>query len=179
VRRDPTDIAPDIDAYLRLLETVPWFRNLGNAHPRDNTVFRIHAWKDWLGPERGFGDWFGRWQSVVRERIEASEQARLAELNALWKRIERLVVERAAAYVPLFDPEQDAWYGPTACVWGAAYTACLVGWHILLNRTLPERLTSEWEWYADGHWPCDYAEAPPGYRDDSIVDLATGKLLVY
>ena len=179
MKRDPTDIAPDVDAYFHMLETVPRFRNLGKPHPFDNAVVRIHSWEEWPGPERGFGYWFGRWQSVVREKIEEWEHVRPAELGALWKRIERFVVERAAANVPLYDPEQDAWYGPTMCVWGAAFTSCLVGWHIRLNRCLPERLACEWEWYVSGHWPCDYAEEPPGYLDESVVDIPGGKLLVY
>lgn len=116
---------------------------------------------------------------MVREHIEASEAARRAELAFHWQRLERLVVQRAAANVPDYDPDQDAWYGPTACVWYAAYTSCLLGWHVLLNRGLPERLTAEGEWYGDGHWPCDYAEEPPGYRDESAVDVPVGKLLVF
>ncbi len=180
MKRDPADIAPDIDAYLRLLESVPWFQNLGKPHPRDSEEVRIHSWEEWPGPEQGYGDWFGRWQSVVQERMAASvPPAEQGELTALWKRIERLVLERAATNVPLYDPKQDAWYGPTRCVWGAAYTACLVGWHILLNRRLPERLATEWELFRDGHWPCDYADEPPGYRDESTVDLPCGNLLVY
>jgi hypothetical protein len=180
MKRDPTDIAPDIDAYLRLLEKVPWFQNLGKPDPRDNEITRIHSWEEWPGPERGYGDWFGRWQSVVQEQLEASvPPARRKQLKAHWKRIDRLVSERAAANVPLYDPERDPWYGPTACVWCAAYTACLIGWHIALNRRLPERLAHEWEWYLAGHWPCDYAEEPPGYWDETTVDLPSGRLLVY
>jgi hypothetical protein len=176
---NPADIAPDVGGYLRLLETLPWFLNLGEPHPRDHDVVRIHTWEEWPGPERGYGDWFGRWQAVVREQVEASEPARRAELDKLWQSIERTVVSRAAAKVPMYDPEQDAWYGPTVCVWYAAYTACLVGWHILLNRRLPERLAAEWEWYVDGRWPCDYAEEPPGYCNRSAVDVPVGKLLVF
>jgi hypothetical protein len=179
MKRNPADIATDTGAYLRLLQTVPWFRNLGKPHARDCETVRINRWEDWPGPEAGYASWFGRWQSIVREQIEVSEPARRSELDALWKRIERLVVERAALNVPLYDPHEDTWYGPTACVWGAAYTACLVGWHVLLNRQLPERLAVEWEWFTDGHWPCDYAAEPPGYLDESTVDLPAGKLLVY
>ena len=180
MKRDPSDIAPDINAYLRLLKSVPWFQNLGMPHPRDSEVVRIHRWEECPGPERGYEGWFGRWQSVVQEQIEASvPPAQQARLNALWKRIGRLVLKRAAAHVPLYDPERDSWYGPTACVWYAAFTACLVGWHIALKRRLPERLACEWEWCVAGHWPCDYAQEPPGYWDETTMDLPCGKLLVF
>jgi hypothetical protein len=103
MKRNSTEIAPDIDSYLRLLTTLPWFRNLGKPHPNDDGVVRIHRWEEWPGPEKGYVDWFGRWQSVIREQLER----------------------------------------------------------------------------IDGHWPCDYAEEPPGYLDESALDMPSGKLMVY
>jgi hypothetical protein len=167
---DPKEIAEDIPHFLALLERVPWFLNLGKPHRWDRDVARIHSWDEWPGPEAGYGDWFGRWPAVVREAIEASERDRRAELEALWKKVHTLVFDRAAANVPLFDPKRDAWYGPTTCVWDAAYISALVAWHILLGRPIPEMIAGAWRWYSQGHWPCDFAEEPVGI-DEALVDF--------
>lgn len=171
--------APDLESFLALLETLPWFQCLGQPHERDPEVVRLRSWDAWPGPQGPYGDWFGRWQSVVREQLEASYPDRLETLEPLWQRIERLVLDRAPSQVQLFDPNEDAWFGPTSCIWGAAYTACLVGWHLALQRDWPPRLTSEWAWYQAGHWPCGYAAEPPGYCDEASVDYPVGRLLVY
>jgi hypothetical protein len=174
---DPKEIAPNIPQFLALLEQVPWFRNLGKPHRWDREVVRIYSWKEWPGPEAGFGDWFGRWPAFVREAIEASEPARRAELATLGGQVYALVLDRAAPNVPLFDPDQDAWYGPTACVHQAAYIAALVACHILLGRPIPEMIIGEWRWFAEGHWPCDFAEEPVGI-DEAFVDFVV-KFQVY
>jgi len=174
-----TEFTPDIDAYIAFLETLPWFLSLGKANKRDAEVTRIQGWEEWPGPMGPYGDWFGRWQSVVKERLEAKHSDQNTVLGAVWQHIERLVLNRASANVPLFDPNEDAWFGPTACVWGASYTACLVSWHVELKAVLPPRLRAEWTWYQDGHWPCGYAEEPPGYLDETSVGHPAGRLLVY
>jgi hypothetical protein len=174
---DPKEIARDLPQFLGLLERVPWFLNLGKPHRRDDEVARIHGWEEWHGPEHGYGDWFGRWPAVVREHIEASARDRRSELDALWERVHALVFERAVPNVPLFDPDRDAWYGPTTCVWLAAYISSLVAWHILLVRPIPPMIAESWDWYSEGHWPCDFAEEPVGI-DEALVDFHL-KLQVY
>lgn len=176
---DPSVIALDLVRFIDALPGVPWFLNVGKPHLRDHEVVRIHSWDEWPGPERGWCHWFGRYQSVVRERIEAEYSSRRTELEVLWTSIQESVLNLAAAKVPLFDRDRDTWYGPTACVWFAAYTACLASWHLMLWCPLPERLFVEWTWYVAGHWPCDYAEEPPGYLDESAVYVPAGKLLVF
>src|SRR5437764_15202007 len=131
---DPKEIAGDVLQFLVLLERVPWFLNLGKPHRWDPEVARIHSWEEWPGPERGFGDWFGRWPAVVREHLEAIARDRRGELDALWEKVHAVVLERAVPNLPLYDAKRDAWYGPTACVWDAAYIAPLVALHILLGR---------------------------------------------
>ena len=54
-----------------------------------------------------------------------------------------------------------------ACVYAAGYIVALVGWHVLLGRPLPDPIAEEWAWLAAGHWPCDYADEPPGFGDAS------------
>jgi hypothetical protein len=175
---DPAMIAPDVPRYIALLETVPWFANLGKPHPRDAEVVRIHSWAEWPGPEGGHGYWFGRWPAFVQETIEAAEPARRAELKEVWDRVYALVLNRAARNVPGFDPAQDAWHGPTACVHDAAYIAALVAWHIHLGRPIPRIIAEEWLWYADGQWPCDFAEEPVGL-DESLENVPEVRFLVY
>jgi hypothetical protein len=174
---DPKEFARDAPQFLGLLERIPWFLNLGKPHRRDDDVARIHGWEEWHGPERGHGDWFGRWPAVVREHIEASASDRRSELDALWERVHALVFERAVPNVPLFDPDRDAWYGPTACVWHAAHISSLVAWHILLVRPISSMIAESWYWYSEGHWPCDFAEEPAGI-DEGLVDFHL-KLQVY
>jgi hypothetical protein len=176
---DPSQVAPDLAHFIASLSGTPWFLNLGKPHPRDSEVVRIMRWEEWPGPEQAWGHWLGRYQSIVREHIEADYHSQRAELDELWDRIHGVVMTFASANVRLYDPAADSWYGPTACVWNAAYTACLVGWHLLLHRPIPERLAAEWAWYVDGHWPCDYAEEPPGFLDETTAYVAAGKLLVF
>jgi hypothetical protein len=95
----------------------------------------------------------------------------------LWKKTHAFVLDRAARNVPLFDPKRDPWYGPTNCVYAAAYNGALVAWHILLDRPIPEMIAGEWRWFADGHWPCDFAEEPVGI-DETLVDFVV-KFQVY
>jgi hypothetical protein len=52
-----------------------------------------------------------------------------------------------------------------------------VSWHILLGRRLPKMIAGEWRWYAEGHWPCDFAEEPVGI-DEALVSFHV-KFLVY
>jgi hypothetical protein len=174
---DPKESARDVPEFLALLGRVPWFLNLGKPHRWDHKVARIHSWEEWPGPERGYGDWFGKWPAVVREAIEASERDRLRDLDALWERVHALVFERAVPNVPLFDPKRDPWYGPTACVWLAAYISSLVAWHVLLVRPIPRMIAESWWWYSEWHWPCDFAEEPVGIAE-ALVDFHL-KLLVY
>jgi hypothetical protein len=176
--RAPHTIALDLPTFEEALRGISWFANLGRPHARDAEVARISRWEEWPGPERGYGDWFGRYPAVVRERIEADHADRRAELAAAWDRIERSVVEAALPRVPGAG-EGDAWHGPSACVWQTGYFAALVGWHVLLGRPLPDPIAAAWAWLAEGHWPCDYAEEPPGFGDESLIDVPAGKLVVY
>jgi hypothetical protein len=178
VTKDPRTIAADLPAFEALLAGLPWLRHLGKPHPCDPEVTRIHDWDEWHGPEGGYGDWFGRYPAMVRDQIEADYPDRGAELVATWDRIEESVLGLAGPSLPGFG-EGDAWHGPTACVYDAAYSAALVGWHVLLGRPLPDPIADRWGWLADGHWPCDHAEPPPGLWDESKIDVAAGKLVVY
>ena len=177
--RDIRAISGDLTGLDRLVRGIRWFRNVGRAHPRDPEVVRLQDWADWHGPEKGFGDWFGRYRAVVREHLEAAHAGRRAERDATWRQFDPLVRDLAGPNVPADWADRDPWYGPTAAVWGAGYTAALVACHVLVGSPLPDPIADQWGWLADGHWPCDYAEEPPGYRDESAVDVPAGRLVVY
>ena len=177
--RDIRSIANDLTRFNHLLRTVPWFVNLGKPHAQDKEVVRIWSWAEWHGPEQGYGDWFGRYPAVVREALERIHSGRRPELDSAWQRIEKFVVDLAIPNVPSYRGDRDPWYGPTACVWQAGYIAALVGSHVLVADPLPEPIMAQWTWFVEGHWPCDYAEEPPGYLDESLVNVPAGKLLVF
>jgi hypothetical protein len=176
--QDSRTIARDLSAFEASLRDIPWFHNLGKPHPRDDEVHRISSFDEWRGPEQGYGDWFGRYPAMVQECVETGHASRRAELTAVWDRIERVVIEMAWPNVPGAG-EGDAHHGPTACVYDAGYIAALVGWHVLLGLPLPEPIAARWSWLTAGHWPCDYAEEPPGFGDESRIDVSAGKLVVY
>jgi hypothetical protein len=175
---DPRTLARDLPAFEAFLREVPWLGNLGRPHAREAQAARIHDWDEWHGPEGGYGDWFGRYPPVVREQLEAQYPERATELAEVWDRIERVVIKVAGSGVPGFG-EGDAHNGPTSCVYQAGYTAALVACHVRLERPIPDPIVEEWMWFTEGHWPCDYAEEPPGCWDESRVDVPAGKLQVY
>jgi hypothetical protein len=117
--RDIRSIAPDLTRFAHLLRAVPWFENVGKPHPGDNEVVRIWSWAEWHGPEQGYGDWFGRYQAVVREYLESKHSSQLSELDSTFQRIQKFVVDLAIPKVPEYRSDRDPWYGPTACVWQA------------------------------------------------------------
>jgi hypothetical protein len=79
-----------------------------------------------------------------------------AGLSELWDGIHTAVFRAAASRAP-DDPERDAWHGPAAAVWQAAWTAGLVGLCLQTGRPIPRELLDQWRWFARGHWPSRYA----------------------
>jgi hypothetical protein len=101
-------------------------------------------------------------------------------------------MDQAIPNVPEYRADEDAWYGPTACVWQAGYTAALVAGHVLFGCSLPDPIAEQWMWFREGHWPCGYAEDPPpnlypqldeyeevGLWNENQMDVPVSKLLVY
>jgi len=173
------EIAADVPRFAARIRDIPWLQNIGKSHPRDAEVVRISAWEDWPGPEKGYADWLGRYLAVVREHLEVRYSNRHAELTRAWQEIERLVMDLAIPNVPEYRADEDAWYAPTTSVWHAGYVAALVACHILVGRPLPEPVADQWQWFADGHWPCDCAESPHGFSNESLVEVPATKLVVF
>jgi hypothetical protein len=161
---------PTVGDFLAQLEAVPWFSNLGRPTPPDAGVERISAWDAWPGPEEpAIGELSFRHQELY-DRITAEAGAERAGLTELWEAIHAAVFRRATSRVP-HGATQDAWHGPTAAVWQAAWTAGLVGLCLRTGRPVPPELQEEWSWYARGHWPSGYRSLGPDGRP--------GPLLVY
>ena len=136
--RDISDIAPSLPIFIASLSKIPWFKNVGKPHARDHDVVRIGNWEEWHGPEQGYGDWFGRFPSIVRERLRANHIDRVSELDAVDAAIAPMVRALAIKNVPEYRPEWDPWYGPWDRVWQAGGRAALMGGHILLGQRLPD-----------------------------------------
>lgn len=169
------DESPDVVEFLKLLELMPWFRNIGGSISPDKAVERISKWEGWPGPEepsvavfhdrlqslydeitQAVGEDMQRpFNGVVRRYDEFTQDVRQG-LPGLWDRIHTVVLRIASRAVP-FDPEQDAWHAPTAAVWQAAVTAGLLGLCLQTGRPVPAELEEQFDWFARGHWPCGYA----------------------
>jgi hypothetical protein len=139
--------------FLNRIETLPWFANLGESLPEDSDCKRIRDWSEWPGPEEPSVAEIADQQQAIYEELMAGEHS--AQLQELWDRIQAIVLRVAAPRVP-YDPEQDSWHAPTMAVWHAIWTAGLMGLCLYLNHPIPSELRTQWEWFARGHWPCDW-----------------------
>lgn len=149
-----------VEAFLNELETIPWFAKLGDPLPAGSDHKQIQGWDDWPGPEEESVEEIGYWQQLLREDLMDHPES--TSLSGLWDRIEEVVLRVAVRNVP-YDPEEDAWHGPNAAVWHAAFTAGLMGLCVFLRQEPPSELDQLWRWFVAGHWPCDWdGEYPYG-----------------
>jgi hypothetical protein len=170
------------------LVTIPWLERLGQPHPRDRMVCRIHDWDLWLGPEDPavalMMDVSVHWQEQLEQAVGNPDV-----LRDHWNPIEARVLELAKPKVP-YAVDQDPWYGPNAAVWSAAWTAALAGcwvWHYGGLAQPDEdvdpdhqwRLAEIWRWYADGHWPCSFYWTYDTDRDTADRITAPRRLVVF
>ena len=159
-----------VEDFLAKVESLPWFRNLGQPNPSDSRVKRIYRWEDWPGPEEpSVSELAFRQQALYDDLMRAAGEDR-EQLSAFWDRIHTVVFRVAAPAVP-YDPQQDTWHAPTAAVWQAAWTAGLMGLCLQVRRPIPPDLLEQWEWFVRGHWPAGYASVS--------ADGRLGLLLVY
>jgi hypothetical protein len=159
---------PAVDDFLAQLDTVPWFSNIGRPTPADAEVGRIHEWEEWPGPEEPTITELSLRHQALFDDIMADAGAQRAALTEVWDRVHDRVFRAAAPKVP-YDPQRDAWHGPTTAVWQAAWTAGLVGLCLHTGRSVPPEIQEQWLWFVRGHWPSGY----------SSVRGKLGALLVY
>ena len=161
---------------------VAWFAHLGEPSPWDGGCVRISAWEQWPGPENALGDAFALMFQDLRDRIFAACPPPAADhLQVLFDRVNAAVVSAAGAALPLYDPEEDTWYAPAACVWEAGYVAALIACVLACGWPVPEDLVEVWNWYEAGHWPSGFAREPsddPAVRDAEHL-VFPRRLLVY
>jgi hypothetical protein len=156
-----------VEKFLKELESVPWFKNIGKPLPEVATARQFCRWEDWPGPEEpAIFELSKRLQSLYDEILARSAERR-EELTRLWDRVHKIVFTCASPAVP-YDPDKDSWHGPTAAVWQAAWTAGLIAWCVLLGCQIPVELQEQWEWFVRGHWPSGYAEV---WADDRLGPL--------
>jgi hypothetical protein len=144
-----------VDEFLDQLETIPWFAKLGKPIPDNQGVKRIYSWKEWPGPEDMEVSEIALRQQALYDEIMEKGQENRQSLEALWNKIEETVFSVAKDAVP-YDQNKDAWYGPTAAVWHAGWTAALIGLCLQSDRPIPSELQEQWYWFLRGHWPCSW-----------------------
>jgi hypothetical protein len=159
-----------IKRFMQDIAVVPWFRDVGQPLPSDTKAQQLRCWEDWPGPEDAAVFELSKRQQALYDELLANAPPRRAELENLWGRISRVVIPLASAAVP-YDASRDAWHGPNAAVWQAAWTTGLVAWCVLLGRQIPAELEEQWHWFMLGRWPCGYAVV---WADDRL-----GPLLVF
>jgi hypothetical protein len=67
-----------------------------------------------------------------KDRLKSSAAWDEQDCERFWKAIEHVVKGIAAQQVH-YSPDEDAWHGPTAAVWSAAFVAALVGCSLRLG----------------------------------------------
>ena len=154
--------------FLRQLEVVPWFSQLGRPVPPDAEVETISTWKEWPGPEEWNVAELAQRQQELYDGLFGDAADQESPQKSLWDAVHVIVFRRATEFVP-YDPNEDPWHGPTAAVWQAAWTAGLIALCLQLGQEIPPEIQSQWTWFERGHWPCGY---DPNQRD-------LGRLLVY
>lgn len=168
-----------VQQFIEQLQTVPWFANLGKPSPRDKEVFRIYHWDTWPGPEDPSSEMHS---AFLRHWYDDLFKAKggVADLHKTWETIHETVLRLAKVAVP-YKEEEDTWFGPTAAVLHAAYTAALVGCTLRRDGELSQSkdawmqwtLSNEWSWFLAGHWPCAYYW-PWGYANIGVAHRTGG-----
>jgi hypothetical protein len=188
-RQDHQIGARTADEFERVLAGVAWFAHLGEPSPWDGGCERISAWEQWPGPHDLLDETFHQSLQGIHDGIFAACSPTAADgLQVLFDRVSAAVRNRAAAAVPLYDPEEDSWYAPTLCVWSAGYVGALIACVLACGWPVPEDLVEMWNWYEAGHWPSSFAGEPGDPVDwdpDDPVDwdeehpVSPRRLLVY
>jgi hypothetical protein len=150
------------DEFERELAEVAWFAHLGEPSRWDDGCVRIFGWEQWPAPEDELILQSALTLQDLRDRVFAACLPAAAEhLQVMFDRVYTAVVSRAGCAVP-FDPEEDAWHGPTQCAWDAGYAAALVACVLACGWPVPEDLAEVWNWYQAGHWPSGFAAETAG-----------------
>ncbi|HLN27892.1 MAG TPA: hypothetical protein VK395_09115 [Gemmataceae bacterium] len=157
-----SDESPDVATFLAQLENIAWFGQIGQRLPASDKSQQIFRWEDWPGPEDpSVSSMADREQALYDELMEIASQQNKEKGLEFWNEVQDTVLRAVGTAVP-YDPNQDTWHAPTAAVWGAIWTAGLVGLCRLLQHPVPQDQQAQWNYFLQGHWPCawegDYPE---------------------
>jgi len=153
--------------FITQLEAVSWFAALGKPIQSNVDAEQISNWDDWPGPaDRSVCELHSR-QQVLFDEIMSASGPYGDSRSELWAAIQGQVVRLASNRVP-YDAKKDTWYAPNAAVWHAAWTAGLIGLCLLTRHVVPPELQKQWNWFAEGHWPCAW-----------VGESTSGRMLVY
>jgi len=157
-----SDESPDVATFLAQLEKIAWFGQIGQRLPASDKSHQIFRWEDWPGPEDpSVSSMAYREQALYDELMEVVSPKDKEKASDYWNAVQNTVLRAAGAAVP-YNADEDTWYAPNAAVWGAAWTAGLVGLCLLLQHHIPQDQQAQWMYFLQGHWPCawegDYPE---------------------
>jgi hypothetical protein len=146
------------DQFLDVLPSVPWFLHLGEPHPCDQEVVRIHGWDECPSPEsRGMLSLLNE-HSAWQDEVFSRYQGERAEIEGYWERIAFLVWEKATPRVDYIDGSEND-YPPNAAVEMAMWVAASISCCRLAGLKISPNMLRQWGWYVHGRWPLSYENA--------------------
>lgn len=140
----PVEILDEVET----AKSFEWFSAVGEDID-DPDVERIRSWDDWEGPENERVAAIHIDQSDMREALIGGD----GRLESIFDTVCGHMIAHISAFVP-YDPDEDAWHGPTLAVNQAGFTVALVVLHKYLHVKVPDFLAAQYKWYERGHWPC-------------------------
>jgi hypothetical protein len=156
------------DGYAAALERVtgaPWFRALGDWREPVAGPLLLSSDEDWPGPEDPRCE---AYSGLAQEHFDVVT-ADNAGARQVFKQIETITRENAAARSEGYDPDEDPWYAPTARVWEAAVCAALFAGYVARGEGVHPDVWEMWLWFESGHWPCGFAVVAPGLQNLMIM----------
>jgi hypothetical protein len=146
-----------VEAVEAAVRTIPWLRHLGAATEYDAGAERIHDWDGWHGPEdRATSAYDARTLALTEPIDRAMRGLGRPDVGEPMAAVGRIVHERARSAVP-YDPQEDAWHGPTNATASAEYVARMLAGYAAFGWPIPADLRAIWGWYEAGHWPFAFA----------------------
>ena len=148
------------DPFIESLTQIRWFHATGQPLQEEG-VLQLASCVDWPGPEDPRVEAFFSKQQALKDELEKLCGDHHSEMLALWDTIHRRVIETAGPVIG-HNPVEDAWHGPSAATWHAAWTAGLMAWCQEVEYPIPNWLAQQWSWFIKGRWPAGFATLGKG-----------------
>ena len=146
-------MAPDLQARTACLDallSINWFSQLGQ--PLEDPYFLTDL-GDWPGPESELVMPLGYWQQELYESFIKDPEG--ADLEKFFHEVRLKTIEITKKLVPYLE-DGDTWEWPNFAVAVASWTAGLVALHQVTQRSVPQDLQVQWDWYQLGRLPLGY-----------------------